>query len=103
LLELNLFASYPRQPFVNVGLNGDPMSPQLVTDDGQSFLDDIVDIERSPGPCTRLEMHPDIFDHGVRTVSGGHDAPKCIPGTIEVRLDTIKPAQSRVGTGYDRR
>ncbi len=59
LLELNLFASYPRQPFVNVGLNGDPMSPQLVTDDGQSFLDDIVDIERSRVrtpvlKCTRI-------------------------------------------------
>src|SRR5260370_25917858 len=103
VVELDRFASYPRQPFVRVGLNDDPMCLQFVTNDGQSFLDDIVDIKRTAGPRTHLEMRPDIFDHGVRTVSGGHDAPQYSPDLIEVRLDPIKPIQSCVVTGYDHR
>jgi len=58
-------------------------------------LDHIVDIKRSAGPYAHLEMRPDIFDHGVRTVCGGLDAPECFHGTIDVRFDTIKPLQSR--------
>ena len=50
------------------------MCLEVTANDGQSFLDDIVDIKRSEGPCTQLEMRPDIFDHRVRTVCGGHDA-----------------------------
>jgi hypothetical protein len=83
-------------------LNGNLMCLQFVTNNSKSFLDDIVDIERRAGPCTRLEMGADIFDHGVRMVSSGHDLPQYFPNLIEVRLDAIKPIQSCVGAGYDR-
>jgi hypothetical protein len=49
LLELDLFASYPRQSFVRADTNDDPRCLQSVANDGQSLLNDIVDIKRSVG------------------------------------------------------
>ena len=48
-------------------------------------------------------MRPDILDHGIRMVSGAHDSPQYLPDLIEVRLGAIKPVQSRLGAGDDRR
>ena len=56
LLDLNLFAPYPRQPSIRTGLKGDPMGLQSVANDSQSFLDDIVDIKRRVSPWSLLEM-----------------------------------------------
>src|ERR1700751_2371086 len=50
LLKLDLFASYPWQPFVKIGSNDNPMCLQSVANDGQRALNDIVDIKRSAGP-----------------------------------------------------
>jgi hypothetical protein len=84
------------------GLNDDPICPQFVAKDGQGSLDDIVDVKRSAGPHAHLEMRPDIFDYGVRSVCSGLDAPECFHSVINVRFNTIKPTKSRASTSQDR-
>ena len=59
------------------------------TDASEGRTSDVVD------PSTG-----EVYAHAP--VSGRQDEPECFSDLIEVRLDTIKPIQSRVRTGYDR-
>jgi hypothetical protein len=56
LLELDLFASYPRQSFVKGGSNDDPICPQFVAKDGPSW----------PSWLSKTYLKSDHFSGGSR-------------------------------------
>ena len=91
------------QAFVKIGLNQNPVRLQLVANDGESFLNGPVDIQRSSYPSAHLEMRPDIIDQDVRPLSVAQHALQRFPDVVQIRLDAIEPIQSGARAGDDRR
>src|SRR5687767_3707663 len=75
---------------------------QVAAAQRNSFLNEVVDVERSQFLGIGLEVGANICNHVARAVTVGRDIPECLLCSIEVWGRAVEKAQSRICGRYHR-
>src|SRR5258708_16778414 len=102
LLELDSCSLEFRQLPVRLDLEKYPVLLQVAVSEGKGFVDELVQVERSPFPGVGLEVGANVRNHGSRAMPIRDDVAECFLGFVEIRGRAVKEAQARIGSRHHR-